>query len=325
LGYDFGEEWAIIADRSGLYLFDSKLTRISEEIATVWEFINWNAMSTIWVRNNITDRMLMVGVPLNTPNPGLPNDPVASPTTPSHILMCSYKENNSGPTMAEKSAIHVSFSGALVSFPTARCWSIWHIASPDAEWVSRGTAGESLLFGNGIASSKIYSLVSGARDDDGAGINSCYTTFGFVQQEQEDKFGPLMGAHRKLYNYLDMNIVGSGRAQIKALPNILNPRWPYTVPGGAWLYGPSNSDIDSFPNTERPLNVTANRCFIQVSTSGVGNWFGLSKMVLTAVKDPFAPVTGMSRVPPTFYITQADGVSEFLMINGGGLVEEVAQ
>ena len=302
--FDFGEEWAVIAHRSGLYLFDSKLIRINEEIKNVWEFINWNAGQTIWVRNNLAERKIMVGVPLITPNPWLPNDAPNTPTSPSHILMCSYAENNTGQALAEKSAIHVSFSGSMVSFPTARCWTIWHISSPDAEMVSRGAGGNSLFFCNGIGSSKIYSLVSGARDDDGIGINSSYCTYGFVQTEQENQFGPLLGAHRKLYNYLDLSIVGNGRAVIQAFPNTLQARHPYIVPGGAYLFGPSTNDRDSFPNCERPLNVTANRCFIQISTSGAGNWFQVSKIVLTAVKDMFAPVTGMTRLPFTYFVVQ---------------------
>ena len=71
------------------------------------------------------------------------------------------------------------------------------------------------------------------------------------------------------------------------------------TPSETWIHTDftAESPTDPFdaPNIERPLNVTANRVFIQISTTGAGNWFNLSKIVLTAIKDPFAPVVGVSR------------------------------
>jgi hypothetical protein len=287
-----GEEWCVTACRSGLYLFHTQFIKISQELSLLWEYINWDAQQTIWVKVDTTNRRIMIGVPLKTPNPWLPNDPAATPFSPSHILMCNFKEVNTGEELGAKSAIHVSFSGSLVSFDTVRKWSIWHIASPGAEFIAREDGTKELMVCNGTGTSKIYTQVPGQYDDDGQSINSLYCTYGFVQREEENQ-SPLLGAHRKLYNFVDMSLSGNGRAVIQALPNILTPRYPYTVPGGALLTIPSDEDFMNGGNIERPLNVTANRCFLQISTSGVGNWFQLSKVIMSAVKDPFAPVRGL--------------------------------
>jgi hypothetical protein len=40
----------------------------------------------------------------------------------------------------------------------------------------------------------------------------------------------------------------------------------------------------------RPINVAGNRMFVEVSTSAVGSWFNLSKMILTGKADPWSAI-----------------------------------
>ena len=50
-GVDTGEDWAVIADRSGLYIFDGgEPVKISQEIQPLWDTINWQYGYTLWVR-----------------------------------------------------------------------------------------------------------------------------------------------------------------------------------------------------------------------------------------------------------------------------------
>ena len=50
-GVGVGEEWAVIAGRSGLYLFDgSEPVKISQEIQPTWDAINWEYGQLIWVQ-----------------------------------------------------------------------------------------------------------------------------------------------------------------------------------------------------------------------------------------------------------------------------------
>ena len=50
-GVGIGEEWVVIAGRSGLYLFDgSEPVKISQEIQPTWDAINWQYGQLIWVQ-----------------------------------------------------------------------------------------------------------------------------------------------------------------------------------------------------------------------------------------------------------------------------------
>lgn len=84
LAYDFGEQWLVMANRYGLYLFEGgQPGKITQEIYQVWDSINWNAANKIWVLNDVDRRRLMVGVPMATPNFYLPDAPVNNnPTSP---------------------------------------------------------------------------------------------------------------------------------------------------------------------------------------------------------------------------------------------------
>ena len=43
-GVDAGDDWAVIADRTGLYVFDGgDPLKISQEIQPLWDQINWAA------------------------------------------------------------------------------------------------------------------------------------------------------------------------------------------------------------------------------------------------------------------------------------------
>lgn len=286
--YDYGEEWAITAHQSGVYLFQGgEPIKISQEIAPTWAAINWAYASTIWVRNDVQNRRILVGVPMATPNEWLPKATAnANPTSPNVILMLNYKELNTANDLADRGPVKTSFTGKLIAWDMSRKWSIWQIPCPYADFVTRADGTAPLFFCCGDGSSRIGQQVSELFSDYGQPINSVYTTYGFVKTSDRMEFGPLTSAHRNLYKYLDMNLYGSGTVDVIALPNTLTPTYPYTVPA-------INLATTLQNNVERPLNQTANRMFMQLESSTVGSGFTLSSMTLTLVKDPHAPVRGL--------------------------------
>ena len=49
-GVGFGEDWVVIAHRTGLYLFSGgEPVKISQEIQPTWNQINWQYAQTLWV------------------------------------------------------------------------------------------------------------------------------------------------------------------------------------------------------------------------------------------------------------------------------------
>src|SRR5208337_2040055 len=95
--YDLGKEYLITACREGLFAFNGgEALCMNWEIRDLWNAINWMAGRTIWVKNDIVNHRVYVGVPLPTPNQWMPEAPVnANPTTPNVVLMCNYLGLNS--------------------------------------------------------------------------------------------------------------------------------------------------------------------------------------------------------------------------------------
>lgn len=306
--FDFGEQWLVEASRNGLYLFSGgQPGKIMQEIFQVWNAINWNAGRSIWVKNDVTGRRLFVGVPLPTPNFWLPNAPSnPAPTTPNVILMCNYQGCETGDELKTEMQLHTTMFGSLNATDMKRKWSIWQIACPYANVVSGSSnanispAGQInildgvLRFGNGIASSKVYQLNTDLPSDviptdDGATINSLYTTYGHVNQSKAAQM-PLLGSFRKLWTYLTHQISGAGLLNLRLLPNtLLGPTdstsgyYPWTLPGGFTLTDPC------VKVREAPLNFAATRTFVEFSTTGR---MDISNLVMVGKKATHNPLTG---------------------------------
>lgn len=287
--YDSGEEWATWASRAGLWAFNGgQPITISPEIKPTWDAINWLHGDTIWVRNDIVNRKIYVGVPMATPNQWLPNAPVNSnPTSPNVVLMLNYKELNTFNDLVERGGVKISYSGKLLAWDMSRKWSIWQIPAPYADFITNQQGEAPLYFCNGQANSEISQQIPQQLNDNGAAIDSLYTTYGFVKDSERGEFGPLLSAHRNLYKYLDMNLYGTGQVIPTVLPNVLTSTSAYSLP-------PITMTNPAQNNVERPINRTANRLFVQFRSTLLGSGFNLSSLTVWMVKDPHAPIRGIN-------------------------------
>jgi len=276
--YDVGEEWAVSACRSGFYVFYGRQPiKLSQEIFQVWEAINWTAGSTIWVRNDITKRRILIGVPMATPNQWLPNAPsVPNPTSPNVVLMLNYQGLGDVMALGDGEQMHTTMFGTLMSVDMRRKWTIWQITSPYADFCTRQDGlSEPLFICNGKNTGKIYQLVAGQLSDDGAAINSLYTTYGFTSFEKAQQY-PLLGFYRKNYTYWTAAMNGAGNLTVKFLPGNLIPNAPY-APFTLPVIPLSATPADDY---ERSINVIGTRVFVQLSTNAVGAWWNLNHMTL---------------------------------------------
>ena len=79
-GVDTGEDWAVIADRAGLFIFDGgEPVKISQEIQPLWDTINWQYGHTIWVRIDTQNKRILIGVP------------IGAATSPNRVLVMDYR------------------------------------------------------------------------------------------------------------------------------------------------------------------------------------------------------------------------------------------
>lgn len=288
--WDYGEEWLVTACRRGVFAFNGgQPAKIMQEIFQVWEAINWQYGRTIWLRNDIVNRRLYVGVPLATPNKWMPNAPLnANPTSPNVVLMLNWQGLDSFAGLAGSPQMHTTMFGTLASLDMRRKWSIWQIPSPYAGFITRGDGFSApLLLGSGFNSGKIYQFADaqGTADEDLGNIGWQYTTWGFVNAAKAQQM-PLLGFHRKRYTYLQTLMTGSGTANVALYPNILSAEYPWTIPGGIALSPNAQDDY------ERPLNIIGQRIFVDFTPASTGAYADISKLILVGSADAWAPIRG---------------------------------
>lgn len=300
--FDEGEEFTLSASRNGIYYFDGgKPMPISRELQStanqlnLWEYVNWAAGSTIWIRNDLTNRRLLIGLPLNAPNPWLPLASAVTPDSPNVILMLNYTGCPTGEEMANSSEVHITMFGDLKALDMRRKWTLWQIPSPIAEFVPRtDTFSDPLFLCNGTGTAKIYQLIPGAADgtgqntDDGAAINWAYTTYGFTKAKQGQQSA--LGALRKVWYYLAATMEGAGQIACKLYSNSLGAlaRNTFTVPLPFTLTSPQQND------QERVLEIGGQRVFVEFSSIGTGGYAEVGHLILDGEMDKVSPHRGVS-------------------------------
>jgi hypothetical protein len=276
-GVGIGEDWVVIAHRTGLYLFNGgEPIKISQEIQPTWNQINWQFGQTLWVTVDTKERRIFVGVPLGTA------------TSPNRILMLDYRDLDSAADLTGRPPINITYTGRKTATDKTRKWSPWTIAANSCAILERvngtavvATGGGTPGVGGAGATGKIYQLSSTQFSDDGTAISSYYTTHFFPERAVEQSL--ILGAHRKLFSYLTMYVEGAGNLALTTFVNTeSNPQAQQPLP----LSSPSFKDL------ELPINVLGERVAFQVGTSQSGAWFRLQKFCPSVRVDPWAPVRG---------------------------------
>ena len=278
-GVGIGEDWVVIAHRTGLYIFSGgEPIKISQEIQPTWNTINWQYGHTLWVTVDTKERRIFVGAPLG------------SATTPSTILMLDYRDLPDASDIAGRPPVNVTYTGRKAATDVARKWSRWSIAANSCALLERvnGTAvvaigGGSPGVGGGGATGKVYQLSDTQFSDDGTAIPSYYTTHYFPERAVEQALG--LGAHRKLFSYLTLFVEGAGNLSLTSFTDSSSaPQTQQPLP----LSSPSLKDL------ELPINVLGERVAFQVSTNQPGAWFKLQRFTPSVRTDPWAPVRGLN-------------------------------
>jgi hypothetical protein len=279
-GVDVGEDWAVIAGRAGVYLFGGgEPVKISQEIQPLWDTINWAAGQTLWVRVDIRNKRVLCGVPTGTA------------TAPNLVLMLDYRGlSSAGEIESLGSVLFSTLSGKLYAVGRSRKWCPWTITANCCALVERSDGTAQVFLGNGSGSGsagpltingKIYQLSDTQFSDDGAAINSYYTTYFFLSNELEQSFQ--VRSHRKLFSYLALYAEGAGNLNLTAFVD--NEAFPTALPPLP-LSSPGAKDL------ELPINLLGERVAFQLGTNSPGAWFKLERFVPSLLPDPWSPVRG---------------------------------
>ena len=137
-GVGVGEEWVVIAGRSGLYLFDgSAPVKLSQEIQPRGTRSTGSG-TILWVQVDTQHKRILVGVPMG------------SATQPNQILMLDYTEGFGDPLVA-----------MLTAPERSRKWAQWMIPANSCGLIERSTGVAQVFFGTNNSSGKIYALTPG--------------------------------------------------------------------------------------------------------------------------------------------------------------------
>jgi hypothetical protein len=252
---DVGDDWAVIAARGGLYTFNGgDPIKVSQEIQSLWDRINWKFANTVWVKIDPLFRRIYVGVPLD------------AAVSPSDILVLDYRELNTSGELQSGSPIHISYSGKMIASDLTRKWTTWNITSNCGEMILRSNGLSEMVFGSGNSVGllggfgSLYFLDPTITNDDDYGqINSYYTTSFFINHDTEQALG--VGSHRKLFTYLTAFVSGVGLISVtpivNQIANVFNPTASRTL-----LQNPTN-------DLEWALNVTGERTAFKIQPTPI--------------------------------------------------------
>ena len=279
-GVDTGEDWAVIAGRAGMYIYDGgEPVKISQEIQPLWDQINWAAGNTLWVRVDTRNKRILCGVPIGTA------------TSPNRILVLDYRSlSSAGEIQSLGSVLFSTLSGKLYAVGRSRKWCPWNISANCCTLAERPDGTSQIFLGNGAANGspgpltangKIYQLSDTQYSDDGNAINSYYTTYFFLSHDLEQTYQ--VRSHRKLFAYLAVYAEGAGNLNLSAFTG--NEAYP-TALAPLPLSSPSPKDL------EMPINLLGERVAFQVGTNAIGAWFKLERFIPSLLPDPWAPVRG---------------------------------
>src|SRR6267154_704225 len=271
-GIGIGEDWVVVAHRTGLYIFSGgEPVKISQEIQPTWNKINWQYGHTLGGTVDTKERRILIGAPMGTA------------TSPNQILMLDYRDLDSAADIAGRPPVTIGYTGRKTATDKTRKWSPWTIAANCAALLERTDGTAQVAVGNGARTGKIYKLSDTQLSDDGAAIPSYYTTHYFPERAVEQALA--LGAHRKLFSYLTLYVEGAGNLGLTSFVDTPNsPQAQQPLP----MSSPAPRDL------ELPINILGERVAFQVSTNQAGAWFRLQKFIPSVRPDPWAPVRGFN-------------------------------
>jgi hypothetical protein len=268
-GVGIGEDWVVIAHRTGLYLYwGGEPLSISLEIQPTWDTINWQYGHLISVTVDTRRRRMYVCAPFG------------ASTIPNKTLVLDYHDVGSDASaIASNPPIHLTYTGTKKAFDRARKWTIWTIPANSVAMIELSNGQQGLYFGSNDGSGNINVLddTGTVFTDNGNAIPSYYVTAAFAELPTEE--AKQLRSHRHLYTYLTMFAQGSGTLGMTVFPDSLS--------NGIALNSQALSN-PAFQDLQMMLNQSTERMFIKFASQGVGQNFDMQRMVVNMKPEPWA-------------------------------------
>lgn len=293
-----GEDWAIIVGRAGAYIYTGgEPIKLSEEIQSIVNQVNWQYGHTLWVLNDIINRRILWGAPLKTywlnpygvvtrgtwlPEGVMPDN--TNPTTPNVVLDLNYKQLITANELSSSVGVHPTYRGQLIASDITRKWALWTIKAPAAAFLSRPDKTNPVFFGNSDGNGKIYELLEGLLEDDGSPFAEIYCTSPFLPRENAQ--AAQIGVLRYGFSTMTLVIDGVGTFRVTVMPNYVDGAGTHA------LLPDLTFPVATYGDAEVPMDEEGNRLFVQFSSQCVGSAYVLSDIVMLMSTSAFAPFSG---------------------------------
>ena len=274
---DASEDWDLSFNQNGLYLFaGGEFWKVSQEMQPYIDSINWAAMQTIVIKNDVHNRRAYLLIPTGTA------------TTPNLLLVMDYRELDTAYQIASSPPIHISFTGKMICSDLTRKWSRWNIPANSAEVILRPGNQKTMVFGAG-AFGQIYSLNPLKYTDDDLGqMFPYYVTYFFVNHEQEQQLG--VGSGRKLIKKVCAYVTGIGNVTFTPLVDSMLNALPAS--SARQLAANTSKATAQTQDLEWTTGIRGERIALKFQvaplTGQTDVQMSLQKLIVTMAQDPIA-------------------------------------
>jgi hypothetical protein len=320
---DLGEDWGIIANRAGPYIFwGGEPVKIGQEIESdsslsgkpTWSSINWAFGYTIWVLLDRVNKRALIGAPIN------------GATSPNVIFYFDFVAMDEAKEVADHWSVKYSaYTGKILAIGNAPKWAPWNISSNSAALIERSDGTAHTFIGNGAAAplvaglpsstGKIYDLSYANKHDDGAGIPWSYSTY-FTPSHMEEQALQIK-SHRKLYAYLSGFVRGAGAMAISLQPMGNITPTPYQP---LQLVDPTVSN--AITSISRVNGVTTVTC---AGGHGLTNGIDLQAVIQNAADTSFNGTVPIQQILNATQFTFAQFLLPDLILGAGGTLTRLSR
>ena len=291
---DGAVDWDATASKDGVYLYaGADFWKISQEISRgalpqsqdprpTWDDIDWSQQQKLILKNDTANRRILISVPLIG-------------AIPSGVFVMDYRELDTATQIASSPPLHITIQGKMKSSDLTRKWSFWNVSASAMEVLVRPGNQRAIFFGGGVRNGNTYGNVYSLNplqltDDDYGAIKPYYTTFAFVDHDQEQALG--LGSDGHLYKQIHAFITGVGTILITPIANSLYNFKPSLSP----RILVSDTNVANFLNDDLEWTIAglrAARMFFRISVQPLPGatdvQYRVQKFITHMMKDPIAP------------------------------------
>lgn len=268
------EDWIVKANPYGLYIYlGREPQKISHEIQTLWDKINWAAAGKLWIVVDPSVRRIYIGAPVN------------GASEVNQIFVMSYETLDTSEMVAEYGTLRFSpYTGRRLILEQGRKWTIWNFQTSGGATLSipagalvRQSDGTGTFFLGGNADNNLYFLDPTNRgNDNGAPFTSSYTIHFFPTADEEQQFQ--LRSHMHAFDFSRWYASGSGTMDVFMYENNLSAIPKHLV--AIRLANPAPIDEEITVDEAK-----AERWALQFQSSTLNSWFQVERMTRTVEVD----------------------------------------